>query len=223
MLHRGTTTLNRFEQSQGRSCDAIYEKAWSLLESLEGRFLDLGCGQGAFLTLLKERGKTQLNGCDAHRYAGFPEEIEFSQVDLNGNSPFPDESFDCVTALEVIEHLENPRTLIREMKRLVRPGGLIVVTTPNNESLTSLLSLALRGHYSAFADACYPAHITPVLEIDLRRMLTESGFEKIQTHFSGQGRVPGTSLHWPQIVSQGLSARFSKLFSDNFLIIGIKP
>ncbi len=57
--------------------------------------------------------------------------------------------FDVVVAAEVIEHLENPRCMVRDLFRLCRPGGSVIVTTPNNESLRAVISpggsRALRG------------------------------------------------------------------------------
>ena len=56
----------------------------------------------------------------------------------------PDGWADVVTALEVIEHLENPRAFCRELARVAKPGGWVVVTTPNQLSLLSLLSLVVK-------------------------------------------------------------------------------
>jgi SAM-dependent methyltransferase len=99
--------------------------------------VDLGCGRGDGPHYLEGMYKAYV-GCDAVRYEGFPDasSIGFRLIDLN-RTPYPldDASASAVVAIETIEHLENPRALLREMARIVRPGGWIVVTTPNQLSL----------------------------------------------------------------------------------------
>ena len=138
----------------------------------------------------------------------------FKQADLNGALPYTDQSFAAVAAVELIEHLENPRRLIRESHRVLKPGGVALVTTPNLESFTSLISLVLRGYPSAFSEDNYPAHITPVLKIDLRRMFREAGFTNASTSWSGWGRIPGTPWHWQALSGRGGGRRVS----DNYAL-----
>ncbi len=121
--------------------------------------------------------------------------------------------------VETIEHLENPRAFVRMLARLVRPGGWVVVTTPNQHSLLSLGTLALCGEHNAFRDRSYPAHLTALLEVDLRRMAAESALVDAAVAFSGRGRVPGTGRHWPR----PLSARWPRAFSDNLLLVARRP
>ena len=210
------------EQSRGGSSDWIHESAVAALGSLlaaEKKILDVGCGTGAFLERLERRGLKELHGCDGGRFDPRVERFRFQETDLNAGLAYPDSSFDIVTALEVIEHLENPRLLVRELHRVVKPGGTVLMSTPNNEAFTSLLSLCLRGYYSAFADSCYPAHITPVLAIDGQRMLREAGFREIRLIWSDQGRMPAVGAHWQTFL--GFLAR-GKRFSDNFFLRAVK-
>jgi 2-polyprenyl-3-methyl-5-hydroxy-6-metoxy-1,4-benzoquinol methylase len=160
-------------------------------------------------------------GVDAVRYDGFPAEAEFIRLDLDaGKAPLADASADVVCAVETIEHLENPRAFMRELVRLTKPGGLVIVTTPNQLSLLSKLTLVLKNQFNAFQEApgLYPAHITALLEIDLIRIAKECGLTDIKTDYSNQGRLPFTSLHWPK--SLGFQGR---VFSDNFCLLARKP
>ena len=204
------------ESTAGRSSDALHNVAFRLIDRLEAEsLLDLGCGDGKFLRRVRKAKPWRLVGCDGYSHADdWPSHaIEFVQADLNRDLPIADGSFDLVSAIEVIEHLENPRHFTREIARLLKPGGRALLSTPNNESLTSLISLSLRGYFSAFAPACYPAHITPILCLDLRRALEEAGFEELEVHWSGSGRMPGTGRHWPD----GFGGR---RFSDNYFVLG---
>jgi protein involved in polysaccharide export with SLBB domain len=101
------------------------------------------------------------DGLDAVRYDAFPDDADFQSVDLDGDRwPTPGSLADVVTAVETIEHLENPWSFMRRLAALVKPGGLVVVTTPNQLSLLSLLTLVSKRRFSAFQDAHYPAHRT---------------------------------------------------------------
>jgi 2-polyprenyl-3-methyl-5-hydroxy-6-metoxy-1,4-benzoquinol methylase len=155
---------------------------------------------------------------DLIRYEQFPNgAATFVAADLNSHLPIEDCTADVVVAVETIEHLENPRAFMRELVRLARPGGLVLVTTPNQLSLLSKLTLLVKNRFNAFTDRDYPAHITALLESDLRRIATECGLADIQVTFTDSGRIPGTPLNWPS--SLGLGGR---LFSDNLLISGMK-
>ena len=147
--------------------------------------------------------------------------IDWIYADLNEPLPIPDATYDLVVAAEVVEHLENPRCLAREWFRLLRPGGALIVSTPNNESWRSLVSLLCRGHFAAFTGASYPAHITALLRQDLARILGEAGFEGIDFHFTHHGLVPKlTALTWQQ-VSFGLLRGVR--YSDNTVCTARKP
>ncbi len=157
-------------------------------------------------------------GADVVRYPDFPDGLTFHAVNLDAQQvELPAAAADIVVAAETIEHLENPRALWRELTRLARPGGVVIVTTPNNLSLLSKACLVLKNQFVMFQDRDYPAHITPVLEMDLVRMAHECGLTDITVHYSGRGRMPGTPWHWPAWL--GLHGR---AFSDNVAVAARK-
>lgn len=213
------------EASGGISGDPIYAKALAVLamQGRGGKILDFGAGQGNFARrLLDAKQYDDVTAADLmSRPAALPEQIEWIQADLNEPLPLGDATFDAIAAIEVIEHLENPRAMLRDCQRVLRPGGWLVVTTPNNESLRSLISLVLRGYHAAFGPHSYPAHITPLLRIDLQRAATEAGFGDGRFFFSESGSVPGfTNVLW-QRASFGLLR--GRWFSDNLLFACRKP
>jgi 2-polyprenyl-3-methyl-5-hydroxy-6-metoxy-1,4-benzoquinol methylase len=205
-------------QSLGSSGGAIYRTVGTLLgeRSAGGVLADIGCGGG---NLWREIAPSfsRCIGVDAVRYDGLPDTVEFLHADLDRLPlPLPDAAADVVAAVEVVEHLENPRAFCRELARVTRPGGWVVMTTPNQLSLLSLLTLVLKQRFSAFQDPSYPAHITALLEVDLRRIATECGLEAIEVRYTGEGRIPGTGAHYPA----GISAGLPRLLSDNVVLIG---
>jgi 2-polyprenyl-3-methyl-5-hydroxy-6-metoxy-1,4-benzoquinol methylase len=162
-------------------------------EGRQGRVGDLGTGQGALAAALAGRG-LQVEACDAEaanfRAHGHPG-VCFTVADLNGRFPYPDEHFDYLCAVEVIEHLENPRHFLRECRRTLRPGGTIVLSTPNVMSVASHLTFLLKGSLIYFSQREYASngHITPLRLQDFRNMFAETGLRAVKVDYNA-GKLP---------------------------------
>jgi len=207
----------RARQTLGRGHEAIHGMVARLLAArgAGGTLADIGCGTGDLWRATRGRF-TRVVGVDAVRYDGLPDEVVFLPADLDGGRlPLDDDSVDVAAAVEVIEHLENPRALVRELTRITRPGGWVVVTTPNQLSALSLLALLLKGRFSAFQERDYPAHRTALLEIDLRRIAAECGLEDVAIAYSTRGRIPLTPWHYPG----GVAGLFPRRLSDNLALV----
>jgi hypothetical protein len=96
---------------------------------------------------------------------------------------------------------------------------VIVVTTPNQLSALSLLTLVTRQQFSAFQENSYPAHRTALLEIDLRRIAAECELEGVDVRYTAHGRLPLTGRHYPRAAA----TRFPRLLSDNVVMSARKP
>lgn len=92
--------------------------------------LDVGCGGGLLLDRLAERGLTGLHGVDVFEDVAGPA-WTYTLADVTAGLPYDDASFECVVAGEVIEHVPDPDALLREVRRVLVPGGTFVVSTPN--------------------------------------------------------------------------------------------
>jgi 2-polyprenyl-3-methyl-5-hydroxy-6-metoxy-1,4-benzoquinol methylase len=216
--------LRAAEASAGMSDEPIYAAFERILDrrGARGDLLDYGAGVGALAERLHSSGRfASVTGADLlPRPGDLDPAIAWLHGDLNQGLSCAAESFDTVVAAEVIEHLENPRAVAREWARILRPGGLLVVSTPNNESWRSLAALLVRGNFVAFGDTCYPAHITALVRKDLERILEEAGFSGFEVGFSDHGSLPG----WPHRSWQGLSAGWlgGLRFSDNVLASAVR-
>lgn len=209
---------SRARQSLGQGHPAIHAMVARMLgaRGAGGVLADVGCGTGDLARAIGGRFASVV-GVDAVRYPGLPETVAFLEADLDGpRLPIDDASVDVAAAVEVIEHLENPRAFVRELARITRPGGWIAVTTPNQLSALSLLTLLVKGRFSAFQERDYPAHRTALLEIDLRRIAAECGLEDVQIAYSRRGRLPLTRWHYPAPIAALLPRRLS----DNLALIG---
>lgn len=206
--------------SKGTSGDPIYRTALSMASTfdLSGDVLEFGAGTGSLALQLLASGFTGTMTCAdiLARPAGLPAGVGWIEADLNEPLPVSG-AFDAIISTEVIEHLENPRAVFREFHRLLRPGGRLLLTTPNQESIRSLAALIFRGHFVAFLDGSYPAHITALLRTDFERICVEAGFEAPRFWYTDSGGIPKIpSLCW-QKVSFGLLR--GRLFSDNLVVL----
>jgi len=165
--------------------------ALSLLEGNERtakgasrRALDLGAGRGELSTHLAARGYAVTA---VERYGPqFEANVPLVDADLNEPLPFADASFDTAMAIEILEHLENPRGFLRELARALRPGGVAIVSTPNLTSLLSRFLFAACGQWDLFfnhswrlRDPYSPlvhGHITPVTRWLLEHHARDAGF-----------------------------------------------
>ena len=119
------------------------------LDARGTRALDVSCRNGEVLKALATRG-FEVRGTRFER--GLPpiEGLPIDEgVDLTRGLPYPDESFDLVVLTEVIEHLENHRAALSEVARVLRPGGHLILTTPNIMRLDSRFGFMLSGMHKA--------------------------------------------------------------------------
>jgi len=213
--------IHAAEYSGGISSAPIYQHALSLCQVLQGDLLEFGAGKGLFVQeLLKLPWPGSITCADLlSRPEILPEKIRWIQADLNDPVPLPDHSFDVIICMETIAHLENPRFLFREFSRLLRPGGTLLLTMPNQESLRAFTALVTGGHFSAFRGIAYPALITALVRLDFERICEETGFTSPAFSYTNSGLMPKLHLSW-QSLSLGLLK--GRLFSDNLAFVARK-
>jgi len=160
-----------------------YDKVLELLpQDRSARILDVGAGEGYLCRRLKDLGYNHVEACDALEKTFKCPDVPFTKVDLNQSIPLPDNRYDCVVSIEVIEHLENHFQFMREMVRVTRPGGLIVVTTPN------VLSLPSRWHFFAYGYTdCAPFPLDPTRDEYYMQHLNPISLPELLFHFERCG------------------------------------
>jgi len=212
----------RARATLGASSGAIYR---AVVEAMDARglrggtFADVGCGRGDLRRYLGDRFDRYV-GLDAVRYDALPADVDFRTVDLDGADwSAADVVADVAAAVETIEHLENPWAFARALARLVRPGGWVIVTTPNQLSALSLLTLLVKQRFAAFQDSMYPMHRTALLPSDLHRLASAAGLDSIAIGFTASGRWPLTAAHYPR----ALARLAPRLCSDNLFVIARRP
>ena len=117
--------------------------------------LDVGCGTGGLARVIAENGYSRLSGCDwlaEEKVEHAPTGFAYRQVDLNrdGLAGYADASFDAVVCSDVVEHLENPAAALREIARVLRPGGAALVSLPNAFNALERLYWLTRGNSTRY-------------------------------------------------------------------------
>jgi 2-polyprenyl-3-methyl-5-hydroxy-6-metoxy-1,4-benzoquinol methylase len=156
------------------------------------RVLDVGCGEGHFTAQLTRAGVPTL-GADVSREAlrrarrRHPE-LELELIPVHGAWPLADVSFDVVWAGETIEHVADTAGWFSEVRRVLRPGGTLLASTPAH-GRAAVLALALSGkrfdrHFDPRSD-----HVRFYTARSLRALLTDFGFERVAVR--GAAGIPG--------------------------------
>lgn len=233
------------DQSQPLSLEITNEKVLDVLcrdDLRDKNILDLGAGEGFFTRLLYDRMATE--GLDPERNLVAsdiaPADYLFEKIpcqygDFNAGLPYEDASFDRVCSIEVIEHLEDQFKYLREIRRILKPSGALILTTPNILNINSRLRYLGCGLYPLFdilpnGDdvASCAGHIHPISYIYLSHVLKKTGFESVELYFD---RRKKSALIWATLLYPLLAAikcaRFSSLkrkspevYAENIELIG---
>lgn len=153
------------------------------LKSLEavskGEILEVGCGGGAFSRAIKRyRPELKIIGCDLSREVLLEAKkknqgISYQQADVY-HLPFKEKRFRAVVSFDVWEHLEKPKLALREVYRVLQPGGVLHFFVPLEGGQSSLYKLLFRNIYRIKRE--YTGHIQAYTKNELIQLFKENGF-----------------------------------------------
>lgn len=192
----GGTLPKSHEQARYRKVSQrILHRALQLLnqKSSSLKLLDVGCSSGALLTIITEMGfiasgvEPALEAAQTAKKAGF----DVYQGYLT-EANYPSETFDIITLFEIIEHITNPMDMLNECHRILKPGGILMLSTPNSASWTARFMkkdwegfnlTKMGGHISIFSPKSI-IHLANKTGFKVERIETKSVrfFEKDQCH-----------------------------------------
>ncbi len=162
--------------------------------------LDLGAGEGEFSRRLIEKDfkAIPVDGFDIYwRNSQIPLIIANLDGEFASTVGSSGKQFDAIVAIEIIEHLENPYLFLRECAKLLKPNGLLFVTSPNVESITSRIIFLYTGRLIGFGEVetLRPAHITPLFKWKFDLALEEAGFEYVWEGYNRISYRVGDNFH----------------------------
>jgi len=191
--------------------EAIHDTVLNILESLpRGTVLDVPAGEGALAARLIDAG-FDVSCCDLYPEIFRLDGVDIHRGNLDAELPFSDRSFDYITCLEGLEHIENPQQAMREFARLLKPGGHLIVSVPNILNIEERLKWLIHGYTSHFKPISraaaerlrteydgrveVAAHVNPIAYSELRYILEKNGFEVLSAQ---RDKVKAnTWMYWP--------------------------
>ncbi len=171
---------------KGNAAENVHNTVLGLAKGLSGKALDIGAYDGVLAVKLKELGfETSACDIDTSRFDENKLGIKCDKADLNEGLPYPDNSFDLVCLVEVIEHLKRPYDAVQEISRVLKKNGVLVITTPNILNWYSRFKFFVDGYYNHyFSEKQFLGegyHISPMHFWQLRYLLSQAGLEIEET------------------------------------------
>jgi len=203
-------------QPESWSHPTTSQRAFGCLKDLDwpsAKVADVGAGRGHFSYLLGEHLRRQ--GIEPHEHIFpcdlIPASFEYDALQCqsilpDGRLPFEDHSLDAAISIEVIEHVEDQFAFLREMARVVKPGGLVIVTTPNTLNANSRVRNLVWGFpllfdplpLSQHDPRLLGGHIHPISPYFLAYTALRSGLENLE--FYGD-RTKTSAVVWTILLS----------------------
>ena len=162
--------LDRFYGNK-RICDVVISVRKG------GRLLDVGCGTGIFLDMMRRQGEWEVFGVEineeAAKYAREKLQLDVFAGDLS-EANFPTSYFDVVTLWHVLEHLHEPRSVLREIYRILRDDGWLLLSLPNAASCEAQLFKEF------WAGLDIPRHLYVFTPAAVKELLRQESFETVK-------------------------------------------
>lgn len=128
----------------------LHDTVLKILEALpRGRILDCPAGEGALAQRLVAAG-FDVRCCDLYSELFRLDDVEIKRGDLSGTLPYSAGLFDYITSLDGLEHIDSPPQAFREYKRLLRPGGHLIISVPNIMNIEERMKWLIYGYTSHF-------------------------------------------------------------------------
>jgi len=125
-----------------------------LIQCNNCNILEIGCGEGNTLVELKKQGKAKfIVGIDIVDLNQSSKLDKFILADIeNDNIELPEEYFDIIICADVLEHLKDPWSVLRKIRKFLKPNGILLASIPNVREIKTLISIVIKGDFK-YVDA----------------------------------------------------------------------
>lgn len=200
--------------------------AINLLENAGGRLLDVGCGSSSLIFKVRKKfnevygidiSQSRIQEAQEIAKQKFPDDnnLHFSVCDVNKGIDFPDEMFDVVTCIAVIEHIFDPYFVVGEINRVLKGNGILVLEVPNIAYLKYRIQLLFgklpvtSSPYNWKEIGWDGGHLHYFTKKALCQLLEESGFRVLKV--SGSGLLAKFRNWWPSLFTGDLVVKAQKI------------
>lgn len=166
-----------------------------------GKILDVGCGRGLLLSHMKRNG-WQVNGIEYNDETASYANQQYN-VNVTTTTDYPPNSFDIITITHVLEHLNNPLEMLNEYYKLLKPGGLLIVSTPNLNSLQAKFGQRMWFHLDM------PHHLFHFSEKSLSKAIIDNSFKILKIK---RLSIDQDFFGWVQTINSKLTGDKNKLY-----------
>lgn len=183
------------------------------------RLLDIGCGYGFFLKKMARRGWA-VEGIEVSRagreYATKTLGLSIHSTALE-DMALPKEHLDVVTLFYVIEHVHDPGMMLREVFRILKPGGMVLLRWPHSTPVVKLL-----GPFAYRFDIYHtPYHLYDFNPRAMQQLLEKSGFKDVQTMIGGFTLPKRRLFRWSSAIFGRMAETILALSAGRFLLPGV--
>lgn len=205
-----------------RLMSQVFTKSGNLIEEImpmPGRLLDVGCGYGFFLEEMVQRG-WQAEGIEISatglNYARNKLGLTVSDK-LLPRPDWQDNCYDVITLFYVIEHLQDPKSVLREARRLLRRDGLLLLRWPHTAPIAALM----RPWADRLKLYQAPSHLFDFSPMTIYKILDQSGFHEIRTTVCGWTRPAEKRARLAAWFFGSLGEKLAKVSADRLLLPGV--
>lgn len=183
------------------------------------RLLDIGCGYGFFLKKMAQRGWI-VEGIEVSR-AG--REYATKRLGLCVHATpledmaFPAENYDVVTLFYVIEHVHDPEMMLREVFRVLKPGGMVLLRWPHSTPVVKILG-PLADRFDIYHT---PRHLYDFNPLAMQHLLEKTGFRRIRNMIGGYTLPEKRFFRWSSVVFGRMAEALHYFSGGRFLLPGV--
>lgn len=194
-LNHRTDTGRSYRGRAIHAADGVHEAALTLCQQFlrsEATILELGAGSGALAARFRDAGFNVV-ATDLEPASEDVRSLDLERLDADVEDWVAGLAPDAIVAVEIVEHLENPRAALRQIRKLLPPGGVLVLSTPHVNHPASRVKALLTGDHFMFGAEQYyvTGHIAMLPDWLLAEHLRHAGFELTSFSFAGDAEFTG--------------------------------